>query len=254
MKTTWQNVWKSMAVAAVVCGVAADLPAATATNTQGAGTTGYWTNNAVWNNTPFPGSASGESAYLIGNVTGGYTNILDYTLPYAIGTLTLSNAGGEAWLIVTNAALTNTTLNVRNGGRLQIGNGGWVTNTTALSMASQGGRIYVSGGGTWYAGAATIGNGASNNLVSIGGGTVATALWNLRAGALTIGSGGATGNVVRVDMGGGGDQPEHGDRGHRGGGGAQRADGDQRRAVLFDGGRRDRGLVLLEQFHRCGRE
>ena len=54
--------------ALLLCGLAQELRAATATNKQAAGSTDYWTNNAVWTAAGYPGSAAGESAYLITNV------------------------------------------------------------------------------------------------------------------------------------------------------------------------------------------
>ena len=121
--------------------------AATATNALTAGQTGYWTNNASWNGSSYPGSAASETAYLNNNVAGAYTNILNTALPNILNTLVLSNSGGQATLIVTNATLTNTTLNVGTGGRLQIDNAGVVTNNT-LNVYGSGGQILLCNGGT----------------------------------------------------------------------------------------------------------
>ena len=92
----------------------------------------YWTNSANWSPaTSSPGAASGDSAFLTNQISLAYTNRLDSTPANSLTALAISNAAGEAWLVVTNGASSPTTLNTAvltlgSGGRLAIANGGVV--------------------------------------------------------------------------------------------------------------------------------
>src|SRR4051812_26933282 len=75
---------------------------------------GFWTNNASW--TPaaaYPGTTA-DNAYLTNQVALAYTNILDAKINNALTTLAISNTPGEAWLVITNTALTNGTFVIGN--------------------------------------------------------------------------------------------------------------------------------------------
>ena len=147
--------------------------AATATNALTAGQSGYWTNNASWNTTPYPGSAANESAYLTANLAGAFTNVLDASLGNALNNLVISNgnAGGAAWLIVTNTVLTTSNLIVGVGGRLRLDKGGVL------------------------AGGVTAGNRASNTTLAV----VNSSTLDLTGGTLAWGAGVASNNALTVD-------------------------------------------------------
>ena len=125
------------------------------TNTA-TGASGFWTNGNLWA-TPanYPGSnAASDNAYLTNNTgaDGSFTNILNRTLNFVVGTLAISNStGGQSWLIVTNAALTNTTFTLGNGGALQIDSGGLLTNTTTFNWLGTNGVIRLNNNGTFWA-------------------------------------------------------------------------------------------------------
>ena len=106
------------------------------TNTAN-GTADFWTNGNFWA-TPanYPGSNIYENAFLTNNTVAGgsYTTILNRALIFSIGTLTISNSTDrQAWLIITNTALSGTTFTLGNGGGLEIDNGGVFAVTTALT-------------------------------------------------------------------------------------------------------------------------
>jgi hypothetical protein len=117
---------------------------------KGDGVVEYWTNNANWNVASYPGfNSANQYATLPGGASGYYTAILNANLPYYLGTLNLgvTGSGGSSRLIVTNATLTNTTLNVGNGGWLQIDNGGAVTGVTTYGWSGANGKIVLNQGG-----------------------------------------------------------------------------------------------------------
>jgi len=120
------------------------------TNT-GAGAVGYWTNNANWNGATYPGAdGANQNAYFTNSTATIYTGILDTTIPNTIGTLAVSNnGGGQAWLVITNGVLTNTTLNLGIGGRLQVDSGGYFTNTS-IYFSGTNGTVYLNTNGTIY--------------------------------------------------------------------------------------------------------
>ena len=124
------------------------------TNTA-TGASGYWTNGNLATPANYPGSnAASDNAYLTNNTgaDGSFTNILNRTLNFVVGTLAISNStGGQSWLIVTNAALTNTTFTLGNGGALQIDSGGLLTNTTTFNWLGTNGVIRLNNNGTFWA-------------------------------------------------------------------------------------------------------
>ncbi|MCG3147213.1 MAG: hypothetical protein PCFJNLEI_00651 [Verrucomicrobiae bacterium] len=183
------------------------MHAATATWTNYVTTlSDYWTNSVNWNAATYPGGlANDESAYLTNPVGVAYTNILDFNFNRRIATLAISNTLGEAWLIVTNATLTNTTFALNSGGRLQVDSGGIFSNTgTAFTWLGTNGAIYLNDGGKLFTAAAvTIGTGSSmTGLVTSTSGAGNGGVWNLLNQTLTIGSGVAgVGNVLTIDGG-----------------------------------------------------
>ena len=151
----------------------------------------------------YPGSNAVDSAYLTNNssVAGGsYTNILNFTLPSSINVLAISNNTGQAWLVLTNGALTSTTFALGNGGGLELDSGGLFTAAT-FNWLGTNGVVRLNNNGTLITTAAvTLGNGASSIT-----GTVTTTssagqggLWNLSGQQLTIGNGVTTGNVLSI--------------------------------------------------------
>ena len=186
---------------AVGCILPQFLWAATATNRQAAGTTDYWTNNAVWTASPYPGSAPNESAYLTTNMAGSYTNILNATLANSISNLVISNSLGNAWLVITNAAVTNAALfNMQSGARLRIDNGGILSANGTLSNTE--GRIYINSGGAFYqktnfdffVGRNSL---ANSQLILTGGGI--PALYDGGSNRLYVGYIAASNNLLVVD-------------------------------------------------------
>ena len=121
------------------------------TNTA-TGASGYWTNGNLATPANYPGSnAASDNAYLTNNTGAGgsFTNILNRPLNFVVGTLAISNStGGQSWLIVTNAALTNTTFTLGNGGGLEIDSGGLLTNTTTFNWLGTNGGIVLNNNGT----------------------------------------------------------------------------------------------------------
>ena len=127
--------------------------------------------------------------------------ILNSTLPNTLGTLTINNpgAGGEAWLIVTNAAVSNALLSLGTGGRLQIDNGGSVTNFATTSLVGPGAQIFVNAGGTFANGTngtVSIGAGGRTNQIVVSGLVTNVALLNIG-----INAGGAV-NTATINPGG----------------------------------------------------
>jgi len=161
------------------------------TNTA-AGSSGYWTNASFWN----PPSAypdNGDTANLNGAISSGaYTNILDYTIPGTLAALTLNSGGGagQAWLVVTNAALSANTLNLGNVGVLRIDAGGAVTNSAALTAdwwTGTSGTIYPNSGGTFVTPlGATIGYNLSGRKATVSSTDSLGGIWNF-VGGLRVG-------------------------------------------------------------------
>ena len=166
---------------ALIMGIASRVEAASGTWTAtGAGQVGYWTNNANWTGATYPGSdGASQNAYLTNGTANTYTSILDANLANTISTLAISNkGGGQAWLIVTNATLTNTTFSMSTGGRLQIDNGGVVTGITSFTWNGVNGLMNINSGSLYKtSGDLTIGDaaGADGNRLTVNGGTVQAA-------------------------------------------------------------------------------
>ena len=91
------------------------------------GTNDVWVKTANWNAAQYPGQdAANQNAYLTNRVSGSvYKAVVDTPLPYPVGIVEVKNqgAGGEAWVLVTNAVFAATNLLIRTGGRLQVDNG-----------------------------------------------------------------------------------------------------------------------------------
>jgi len=164
-------------------------------------TVGYWTNSFNWSPTnSTPGAASGDTANLTQSFAGVYTNILNATLGNSLTALTLSNASGQACLIVTNNTLGVATLNLCNGGLLELDNGAVLNDTSALNWTGTNGVIVLNAGGTLNTPAATLyfGNSVSGitGLVTSAGSQ--GGLWNLGGHLLQIGNGTASGDTLIV--------------------------------------------------------
>ena len=170
---------------------------------------GFWTNSANWSASQYPGQDGvNQNAYLTNRVDGAvYKAVIDTSLPYAVGTVEIKNLGasGEAWVIVTNTAFAMTNLFIRSNGRLQIDNGGAVTNLLGIMMDGTNGQLLVNSGCSLYASNNVYvgynGNGRSN-VLSLGDNTLLT----VTNGTLFMGYGAGssynrlavTGNNVRV--------------------------------------------------------
>ncbi|MCG3147115.1 MAG: hypothetical protein PCFJNLEI_00552 [Verrucomicrobiae bacterium] len=212
---SWRIACTMLGLVVLYCGAVSAVRAQVSwTWTNSTGSTLFWTNTAdVWRSSVadgvYPGvnaSAPVDNVYLT-NALSSYAVILDTTLADSIGTLAISNTlGNTATLIVTNGAvtptiLTNTTVSLNNGGRLQIDNGGVVTGITSVTWLGTTGVVTLNTGGQLFSsGLITIGSGRSNinaavnSLSTPGQGGV----WNLNTGGLTIGNNAATGNVLTV--------------------------------------------------------
>jgi len=191
------------------CLLASAMPvrAATYTWTNSASLFGYWTNSANWSPVGLPGTVASDNAYLTNQVALAYTNLLDSKLSASLGTLAISNALGEAWLIITNNAagtgvfVTNTTFSLGSGGRLQIDSGAVVTGITTLTLLGTNGVIYLNNGGKLFTSSAakTIGAGGSvTGLVTSASGAGNGGFWNFNTAALTIGAASGHDNVIRI--------------------------------------------------------
>ncbi|MEI7436135.1 MAG: hypothetical protein WCL16_04945, partial [bacterium] len=187
---------------AVGCILPQFLWAATATNRQAAGTTDYWTNNAIWTASPYPGSGPNESAYLTTNMAGSYTNVLNATLANSISNIVISNSLGTAWLVITNAVVTNAAMFVRNGGRLRIDNGGSLMSSGAMDRTDC--RLYINSGGAFYQTTNTssyfnLGYGTMSNaqMVLIGG--TVPAVYDGGSNRLNVGQSGSAASLLLVD-------------------------------------------------------
>ena len=94
---------------ALTAGVCLHIASANATDytwtNEAADASGYWTNTFNWFPNLFgPGPIAGDNAFLTDPTLGSYTNILNAGLASYLSALTISNATGEAWLIITNNA------------------------------------------------------------------------------------------------------------------------------------------------------
>lgn len=116
--------------------------------TTGAGSTGYWTNNANWSGASYPGfSGTNDAATLTNNTVGTtFTVVLDTNLPGMVSTLNLGakltgvSGNGMARLFITNNAA------ITNNGTIYLGNG-WLEldGTTVTNNAGLGQSITWSG-------------------------------------------------------------------------------------------------------------
>ena len=126
-----------------------------------------------------------------------------------LGNYVVYGSTNTLWVSGTNAVTgARSQLNYNNSALawsgysnlVYVGDGGQVTNLTTFTMSGTYGSLLITNGGQLFSrSTATIGSGSSNNWVDIGGNG---ALWDLGNQNLTIGSGAATGNWVRVADGG----------------------------------------------------
>ena len=148
-----RRVFPVLVLAGFLAAFTGSAPAATATWTNTANnSSGYWINSANWNAASYPGNGASETAYLTSNIANTYTCILDSTLAYPLNALSVSNAnaGGQAWLILTNSTLTASTVTLNNGGRLQIDNNGVLTNVNTLTWTGTNGVVHLNNGGKLF--------------------------------------------------------------------------------------------------------
>lgn len=145
---SWQTLLLGlfMALASTIGSQAATIY--TYTNTVG-GASGLWSTTANWNPNGTPGGAAGDTVFLTNSAATAYTNTLNATPANSLSALTISNASGQARLIVTNAILAVTNLTLGNGGVLQIDNGGVVTNPSAVLWNGANGVITINSNGNF---------------------------------------------------------------------------------------------------------
>ena len=154
------------------------------TNTT-ADSSGLWTNGLLWGSASinsYPGRSAVDDAYITNSATGASTNIYDQTTTTPLSSVSVWNRLGEAWLVITNSTMTTAAVLIDNGGRLQINNGGILTETAGLTWLGTNGVIYLNTGGQWSTVvAAVIGNGSSNvtATVSTMSGAGLGGTWNL---------------------------------------------------------------------------
>ncbi len=135
-------------------------------------------------------NAFGTNSFVVNNGMLWITN--NFTVGYGFYRAARVSGSGSIWS--NSLALTlgpNGLIAVEGGGRLACG---------ALTLANEGGAnsgFGVTNGGQLYTtGAAQIGNARSNSTLTVGGGG---SIWNAGSQALTVGTGTATGNVLRID-------------------------------------------------------
>ena len=141
------------------------------------------------------GAATGDMV----NVTGGaLTNVGFVTVGSggATGNTLTVSAGGS--LVMTGLALSATAADANNS---VIVNGAVVSNSGVLNIYGVNNRFSVTNGGLVMSGAFGIGAGAgaNSNVVSVTG---ASAMLNMLAQAMNVGSANATGNVLQIGTGG----------------------------------------------------
>ncbi|MCG3149177.1 MAG: hypothetical protein PCFJNLEI_02637 [Verrucomicrobiae bacterium] len=207
MRRSWRELWLPHLCWSVILGVGwltaplGQAATGTWTNYLAGGTlTGYWTNNASWSPTVtgHPGTNANEDAFLTNNVALAYTNIVNARINNSIRTLAVSNTLGEAWLIITNTALTNaTSVTLNHGGRLQVDNGGTLRASSAFAWAGTNGAIYLNNGGLLFTAGALTMSGGTTGLVSSASGAGNGGVWNRNAQALNIGSS-TDDNILRI--------------------------------------------------------
>ncbi|MCG3148980.1 MAG: hypothetical protein PCFJNLEI_02432 [Verrucomicrobiae bacterium] len=195
-------VWLTVVGLGLLLGGVETARAATGTWTNylsGGSLSDYWTNNASWTGVSHPGVSS-DSAYLTNQVALAYTNILNAKINNAIVNLAISNALGEAWLVVTNTALTNSTsFALGTGGRVRIDNGGTLRVNSTFTWLGTNAVIHLNSGGNLVSAGLTYGAaGGVTGLVTSTSGAGNGGVWNL-GGVLNVGTG-ATGrdNNLRV--------------------------------------------------------
>ncbi len=159
---------------------------ATWTNTAN-NASGFWTSSANWNAASYPGSGVGETANLNTSTAATYTCILNATLGQSLSVLSVNNANaaGQAWLVLTNATLTASTVNLGNGGRLQIDNNGVLTNVNSLAWTGTNGVVYLNSGGNLFTTNTFSIAQAANNIRALIAGT--GGLWNFASNVLEMG-------------------------------------------------------------------
>ncbi|MCG3147904.1 MAG: hypothetical protein PCFJNLEI_01345 [Verrucomicrobiae bacterium] len=176
---------------------------ATWTNTI-AGASDFWTNNVNW--TAAHPSALADNAFLTNSTATTYTNILDAAITVGRVVISNANASGQAWLVVTNGALSVTNVALGIAGRLRIDDGGIVSNVTSLTMAGNNGLLQINAGGmlmlTGGVSAILVGtNSTGNRFEIIGDGTARSALAT-NVGSVSLGGVGGSANLLILTNGG----------------------------------------------------
>ena len=131
--------------------MAGHVAAATATWTNTAdGTVDSWVNTANWNASTYPGQdGANQGAFLTNRVSSVYKAVVSTSLTNTLGTLQVQNlaAGGQAWVVVTNATMSATGILIRTQGRFEIDNGATVSGA-AVTLDWTNGQLVVGSGGT----------------------------------------------------------------------------------------------------------
>jgi T5SS/PEP-CTERM-associated repeat protein len=194
--------WRSTLLGALLA-LTGPAAAATATWTNTVnGVTEYWINTANWNASSYPGSGANENAYLNTAAPGVYTAILDTALPpKSINVLTVMNAAGQAVLRIANATLTNATLNIGSGGRVQLDAGGKLRNTSALNVTGGNANLRLNSGGTLVTmyDLTLFNGGSGRSLLADSADAAAPGVWNLSSKRLNLFAAGATGNGMTIN-------------------------------------------------------
>ena len=111
--------------------------------TTGAGSSGYWTNNANWSGASYPGiSGTNDTATLTNSVVGtSFVSILNTGLPGMVATLNLgakstgvSGTGMAQLFITNNVVITNNGVIYLGNGSLELDSGATLSNNTVNSI------------------------------------------------------------------------------------------------------------------------
>ena len=151
--TSLRNLRRALLAATALCGLVTATPQAQAQTTSWTDATGSWFNPANWDNgVPNPGT----TVTTVGN--GGTAQI--FGGPPAVAGAQLDVTGNSSVLVgivgPPPSTLNVTTLNVSNGGTIQLNNG--ILNTTNINVLSNG--TFIAGPGPWsYAGLVTLNGG-----------------------------------------------------------------------------------------------
>ena len=151
--TSLRNLRRALLAATALCGLVTATPQAQAQTTSWTDATGSWFNPANWDNgVPNPGT----TVTTVGN--GGTAQIFGGPPAVAGGQLDVTGNSSVLVGIVgpPPSTLNVTTLNVSNGGTIQLNNG--ILNTTNINVLSNG--TFIAGPGPWsYAGLVTLNGG-----------------------------------------------------------------------------------------------